>query len=88
MISNSEETIQLRTILHLFQCLPFCLSYGKPYKGERDRCRYRVKSVSAGETDSIQQQSKRDGDGEIRRPIGGARNGKGGSSNFVGKHFA
>ena len=53
--SNFEETIQLRTILHLFQCLPFCLTDRKPYKGERDRCRYRVESVSAGETDRFQQ---------------------------------
>ena len=42
-------------IFHLFQCLAFCLTHGKPHKGERDRCGYRVESVSAGEADRLQQ---------------------------------
>ena len=34
LISNSEETIQIRSIRHLFQYSAFCLRYGEPYRGE------------------------------------------------------
>src|SRR4029453_11112557 len=45
-------------ILHLFQCLVFCLTQRKPYKWERDRCGYRVESESAGQHDRFQQREK------------------------------
>src|SRR6185369_16365496 len=38
-------------ILHLFQCLVFCLTYGEPHKRERNRCSYRIEGVSAGQAD-------------------------------------
>jgi hypothetical protein len=30
--------IQLRSILHLFECSAFCPGHGEPYKRQRDRC--------------------------------------------------
>lgn len=42
-------------ILHLFQCLVFCLTHGKPHKWERNRCGYRVEGVSAGQIDCLEQ---------------------------------
>ena len=48
---NLLTRLQFRNILHLFQCLPFCFTHGKPYKGKRDRCGYGVDGVSASQTD-------------------------------------
>lgn len=52
---NRLIVVGRRNILHLFQCLVFCLTHGKPHKWERNRCGYRVEGVSAGQTDCLEQ---------------------------------
>src|SRR5215475_11323331 len=59
----------LASVRHVLQGLTFCLAYGSPHEGQRQHGGHRIESVSAGETDGIQQWEESDGHGEVRRPV-------------------
>src|SRR5215470_503760 len=63
----------LASFRHILQCPPFGLAYGCPHEGHGQHGSHCIESVSASETDGMQQGEERDGHGEVRRPVGSAR---------------
>src|SRR6266705_6629838 len=70
--NGNLSTAPSSSFRYFLQCPPFGLAYGSPHEGHGQHGGHRIESVSASETDGIQQWQKCDGHGEVRHPVGGA----------------
>src|SRR5438093_12766162 len=86
--NGNLSTAPSSSFRHVLQCPPFGLAYGSPHEGQGQHGGHRIESVSAGETDGMQQWEERDGHGEVPHPVGGARDRQRRAAHAVGKHPA